>query len=235
LLNTFATVSAAREHRKEPNARRGKPTAPEKRPAPDEATLRGVRAMAIVSQMTGRVPAFIEQSHLEPDEAWQAYWLPIFRCFTMQCVSPSREIRQQSFSSLQRCLLSNDLASPEHKEWTNIFGQVVFPLVQQLLKPEVYQTDPFGMGEMRVQTAQLLCKIFLHYLVMLSEWDGMHDLWMEILDHMDRLMNSGQGGTLVSFASYMVNKCIADISSPGGGCIGISQEHTARHVQWRLP
>lgn len=198
LLNTFATVTAGREHRKEPNARRGKPAAPEKRPAPDEATLRGVRAMAIVSQMTSRVPAFIEQSHLEPDEAWQAYWLPIFRCFTVKCVSPSREIRQQSFTSLQRCLLSNDLASPEHKEWTNIFGQVVFPLVQQLLKPEVYQTDPFGMGEMRVQTAQLLCKIFLHYLVMLSEWDGMHDLWMEILDLMDRLVNSGQGDTLVS-------------------------------------
>jgi len=215
LLNTFATVSAPREQRKEPNARRVKPTVPEKRPAPDEATLRGVRAMAIVSQMTGRVPTFIEQSHLEPDEAWQAYWLPIFRCFTMQCVSPSREIRQQSFASLQRCLLSNDLASPEHKEWTNIFGQVLFPLVQQLLKPEVYQTDPFGMGEMRVQTAQLLCKIFLHYLVMLSEWDGMHDLWMEILDLMDRLMNSGQGDTLAEPVSESLKNILLVMSSGG--------------------
>jgi brefeldin A-resistance guanine nucleotide exchange factor 1 len=235
LLNTFATVSAVREQRKDPNARRGKPAAPEKRPAPDEATLRGVRAMAIVSQMTGRVPAFIEQSHLEPDEAWQAYWLPIFRCFIMQCVSPSREILQQSFASLQRCLLSNDLASPEHKEWTNIFGQVVFPLVQQLLKPEVYQTDPFGMGEMRVQTAQLLCKIFLHYLVMLSEWDGMHDLWMEILDLMDRLVKSGQGDTLVSQPVSLIRAHKTDISTLGGSGIRISQEYPARHVQWWLP
>jgi brefeldin A-resistance guanine nucleotide exchange factor 1 len=201
LLNTFATAGSAgavREHRREPAARRGRLAAPEKRPAPNEATLRGVRAMAIVSQMTDRVSAFIEQSHLEPNEAWQAYWLPIFRCFVMQSVSPSREIRQQAFTSLQRCLLSNDLASAEHKEWTNIFSQVLFPLVHQLLKPEVYQTDAVGMGEMRVQSAQLLCKIFLHHLVMLSEWDGMHDLWMQILDMMDRLMNSGQGDTLVS-------------------------------------
>lgn len=215
LLNTFATAGSAgivREQRRDPAARRGKPTAPEKRPAPNEATLRGVRAMAIVSQMTGRVPAFIEQSHLEPNEAWQAYWLPIFRCFITQCVSSSREIRQQAFASLQRCLLSNDLASPDHKEWTNIFSQVLFPLVQQLLKPEVYQTDPAGMGEMRVQTAQLLCKIFLHYLVMLSEWEGMHDLWMEILNIMDRLMNSGQGDTLVSSVTSTLHVPRADIT-----------------------
>ena len=53
------------------------------------------------------------------------------------------------------------------------------------------------MGETRVQAATLLCKIFLHYLVLLSEWDGMLDLWLKILDLMDRLMNSGQGDNLV--------------------------------------
>ena len=53
------------------------------------------------------------------------------------------------------------------------------------------------MGETRVQAATLLCRIFLHYLVMLSAWDGMLDLWLHILDIMDRLMNSGQGDNLV--------------------------------------
>lgn len=204
LLNTFATAGstgAAREARQEQPARRGRAqtAASQKKPAPTSATVkRGVRAVAIVHEMTNRVSAFIKQSHLETNEAWQAYWFPIFRCFIMQCTNPCREIRQQAFASLQRCLLSNDLASPDHKEWTNIFSEVLFPLIQQLLKPEVYQTDPKGMSETRVQAAQLLCKIFLHYLVLLSEWEGMHDLWMEILDIMDRLMNSGQGDTLVS-------------------------------------
>jgi len=54
------------------------------------------------------------------------------------------------------------------------------------------------MSETRVQAATLLCKIFLHYLVLLSEWDGMLELWLRILDLMDRLMNSGQGDSLVS-------------------------------------
>lgn len=54
------------------------------------------------------------------------------------------------------------------------------------------------MSETRVQAATLLCRIFLHYLVLLSEWDGMLQLWIRILDIMDRLMNSGQGDSLVS-------------------------------------
>lgn len=55
------------------------------------------------------------------------------------------------------------------------------------------------MSETRVQAATLVCKIFLHYLVLLSEWDGMLDLWLKILDILDRLMNSGQGDSLVSY------------------------------------
>jgi hypothetical protein len=57
------------------------------------------------------------------------------------------------------------------------------------------------MSETRVQAATLLCRIFLHYLVLLSKWDGMLDLWLKILDIMDRLMNSGQGDSLVCFPS----------------------------------
>jgi brefeldin A-resistance guanine nucleotide exchange factor 1 len=78
---------------------------------------------------------------------------------------------------------------------------VLFPLITQLLKPEIYQSDPVGMAETRVRASTLLCKVFLHYLVMLSDWDGMLDLWIKIITIMDRLMNSGQGDSLVSTAS----------------------------------
>ncbi|GAB7355078.1 hypothetical protein MBLNU459_g5665t1 [Dothideomycetes sp. NU459] len=218
LLNAFATAGSTgsiNEQTRTPPGRRGKPVPQDKKTAPNQAVLRGVRAMAIVHQLTSRVPSFIEQSHLETNEAWQAYWYPIFRCFIMQCVNPCREIRHQAFASLQRCLLSNDLASPDHKEWTNIFSGVLFPLINQLLKPEVYQTDPSGMSETRVQSAQLLCKIFLHYLVLLSEWEGMHGLWLEILDIMDRLMNSGQGDTLEEAVPESLKNVLLVMSSGG--------------------
>lgn len=128
--------------------------------------------------------------------AWLAYWSPIFEALRSQCLNPCREIRHQAISCLQNSLLSPELASPDHQEWTAIFSEVLFPLISRLLRPEIYQTDPIGMSDTRVQAANLLCKIFLHYLVLLSEWDGMLDLWLRILDIMDRLMNSGQGDNL---------------------------------------
>ena len=53
------------------------------------------------------------------------------------------------------------------------------------------------MSETRVAVAKLLCKIFLHYLVTLAEWDGMLETWYKILELMERLMGCGQGQGMV--------------------------------------
>lgn len=82
-------------------------------------------------------------------------------------------------------------------EWIKTFGEVLFLPINQLLKPEVYQTNPHGITEMRLQAFQLLCKPFLGYLTLLSEWEGMVNLWTHILGTMNRLMNSGQSSMLV--------------------------------------
>lgn len=166
--------------------------------------------------MTSRIPQLMKQSHLENNEgkksyftipvlsltdllsAWSAYWLPIFKALTKQCTNSCREVRHVAFNCLQRSLLSPELTSSDHEEWTAIFGEVLFPLILTLLKPEVFSSDRDGMSETRVQAASLLCKVFLQYLVLLSEWEGMLDLWLKIIDIMDRLMNSGQGDSLVS-------------------------------------
>lgn len=220
LLNAFATagsIGARQEQQREKDRRsqgRHEPTA-EKKPQKSEAVVHGTKAIALVSQVASRVPTLIKQSHLETDQAWRTYWSPVFNCLARQCVNPCREIRHQSFTCLQRCLLSADLASPDHTEWTNIFGEVLLPLINQLLKPEVYQTDPVGMSETRVQAAQMLCKIFLHYLVLLTEWDDVLDLWVKILAIMDRLMNSGQSDMLVEAVPESL-KNILHVMSSGG-------------------
>ncbi|KAI9731313.1 MAG: GDP/GTP exchange factor for ARF [Cirrosporium novae-zelandiae] len=198
LANDFATAGSigAVVEQKRDGASRRKSGQPTKQRQENEVVTRGVGAITIVYNLTGRIPSLIEHSHLETNEAWAAYWSPIFQALTSQCVNPCREIRQNAFSSLQRSLLSPQLTSADHKEWTAIFGEVLFPLIIQLLKPEVYQSDPIGMSDTRVQAAALLCKTFVHYLVLLSEWEGMLDLWLKILDIMDRLMNSGQTDSL---------------------------------------
>jgi brefeldin A-resistance guanine nucleotide exchange factor 1 len=206
----------------------------------------------MIHQLTSRIPELIRQSHLESNEgespsvfvsfntadpnsalAWSAYWSPIFGALTTQCTNPCREIRHQAFSSLQRSLLSDELKSENQESWTAIFDEVLFPLILRLLKPEVYSSDPIGMSETRVQAATLLCRIFLHYLPLLSKWDGMLDLWLKILDIMDRLMNSGQGDSLVSVSSMTSNRILLT-HILGGGRSREPEEYPSRHVYKRV-
>lgn len=135
--------------------------------------------------------------------AWAAYWSPIFQSLTMQCINPCRDIRHHAVSVLQRTLLSLEFAAEDQKEWTAIFDEVLFPLILRLLKPEIYHSDPVGMSETRVQAATLVCKIFLRCLDQLANWGGMLDLWLRILDILDRMMNSGQGDSLVRNTATM--------------------------------
>ncbi|RYP26929.1 hypothetical protein DL768_011490 [Monosporascus sp. mg162] len=71
------------------------------------------------------------------------------------------------------------------------------------------------MSETRVQAASLLCKVFLQYLVLLSKWDGMLDLWLKIIDIMDRLMNSGQGDSLEEAVPENLKNILLFMSSSG--------------------
>ncbi|KAF2459147.1 cytohesin-2 [Lineolata rhizophorae] len=250
LLNEFATAGSAgaadeqrRDREQHAAGRRGKrdsdrgvagPGAGAKgrKSETSDVVARGVKAVAIIYQLTARIPHFIEQSQLETNEAWTAYWSPIFRALTTQCLNPCREIRFQAMNWLQRTLLSAELASPEHKEWTAIFGEVLFPLIGQLLKPDVYRTDPVGMGETRVQAATLLCKIFLHYLVALSEWEGLLDLWVRILGIMDRLMNSGQGDNLEEAVPESLKNILLVMSSGGQLVPPAADTDDARRALW---
>ncbi|KAF2855790.1 Sec7-domain-containing protein [Plenodomus tracheiphilus IPT5] len=232
LLNEFATaaqVGAREEQLHDQAAKRGKgPKA--KKPESNEIVVRGSKAMSIVFQLSSRVPHFIEQSHLETTEAWTAYWSPILKTLAHQCLNPCREIRQQAFSAMQRTLLSNSLASPDHAEWTAIFSEVLVPLITQLLKPEVYQSDPLGMSETRVRAATLLSKVFLHYLVLLSGTNELLDLWLKIITIMDRLMNSGQGDNLEEAVSENLKNMLLVLSN--GGYLAPPDENPQKEELW---
>ncbi|KAL8818108.1 MAG: hypothetical protein Q9223_003184 [Gallowayella weberi] len=217
LLNSFANAggaAAASQQQREFNGRR--PQSREETPAKDSDEIhRGREAVSLVYQLTNRVPTLIEQSHLERNEAWITYWSPIFSCLRMQCESPDRAIRRRAFSCLQGALQSAELASSDHQEWTAIFAEVLFPLIERLLKPEVYQADPAGMSETRVAVAKLLCKMFLHYLVTLAEWDGMLETWYRILDLVERLMGSGQGHAMEEEISESLKNILYFMKSDG--------------------
>ena len=210
LLDNFATagsVGAATEQQEskrqqtlQQRDRRGQrsPEAVPTQPSAQhrETVLRGYKAVVLISQLVQRVPDLIRQSHLDREKAWMTYWSLIFQKLQTQCLNPCRKIRRQACSSLQNALLSPNLSPSADEEWALIFRTILFGLISRLLKPEVYQTDPTGMNETRLQAANILCRTFLHHLPLLSQREDMLELWLRILDIMDRLMNSGQGDNL---------------------------------------
>ncbi|KAG6854955.1 hypothetical protein C0991_009778 [Blastosporella zonata] len=76
-----------------------------------------------------------------------------------------------------------------HTHVEEIFNRVVFPLLDDLLKPEVFHRDPQGMPETRLRASALLCKAFMHLDVREGQTKDFRILWIQILDLLDRLMN----------------------------------------------
>ena len=132
--------------------------------------------------------------------AWEAAWIPLLSAYAQLCLNPARELRQNAISSLQRTLLAPEILQNTDVDLTIIFERVFFPLLEELLKPQVFRRDPDGMGETRLRASALLCKIFLQYLTQLSQRQGMHTmtaLWLKILGYQDRLMHSGRRDQMV--------------------------------------
>lgn len=121
-----------------------------------------------------------------------------------QSTSAAREIRHTAISHLQRILLGPSLLLDENDESQveDIFNRVVFPLLDELLKPQTYQRDPLGVPETRLRACALLCKVFMHLEVREQVKTDFRVLWIQILDLLDRLMNIDRGDQLVGFAVY---------------------------------
>ena len=105
-----------------------------------------------------------------------------------------------ALASLQRTLVAYEVLSNAEVDLIMVFERLIFPMLDELLKPQVFRRDSEGMGETRLRASALLCKIFLHYLVQLSErqgMEGMTELWMKILGYLDRFMHSGRRDQMV--------------------------------------
>ena len=117
-----------------------------------------------------------------------------------QSINSSREIRQAAITHLQRVLLGQFilLEDADQAQIEEAFNRVVFPLVDELLKPEIFSRDPAGMPETRLRAASLLCKTFMQLEV--KEGESQADIrviWIQVLDLLDRLMNIDRQDQLV--------------------------------------
>ena len=121
-----------------------------------------------------------------------------------QSANAAREVRHAAITHLQRILLGPRVVAGENEQSQveDVFNRVIFPLIDELLKPQVLQRDPHGMPETRLRASALLCKTFMH--LELRESQAKHDfrlLWIQILDLLDRLMNVDKNDQLVCLES----------------------------------
>lgn len=129
---------------------------------------------------------------------WYEFWLPILSGLGQQCYHPCKDVRQHAMTYFQRSLLSPELdRSMTVDVIQECFQHVIFPLVDELLKPEIVSLDAHGMDETRMRAIALMGKIFLHHLTTLLTSKDMPILWVAILDRITRYLNSDSSDFLV--------------------------------------
>ena len=103
------------------------------------------------------------------------------------CIRDSRRsVRQTAIAYLQRALLAHTLHSLTEHDWEACFLEVFFPMLSRLMEEEEGKPD---VEEARMRACNLLCKVFLQRLPNLSRLSTFVDLWVGILDTMDKYMH----------------------------------------------
>ena len=125
--------------------------------------------------------------------------MPLLASSSRQSTNACREVRHLALINLQRLLLGQHIATSAGDEQVEvIFNRIVFSLLDELLRPQVFQRDPKGMPETRLRASALLCKVFMHYEVNdAAKQKDIRVLWIQILDLLDRLMNIDKRDQLV--------------------------------------
>ncbi|KAG9049245.1 GDP/GTP exchange factor for ARF [Tulasnella sp. UAMH 9824] len=191
LLETFASAAGQAVEGKRSEARRQMATPLNLEPAIE----RGTKAIDTIADLKKYIPSFIERSTLSESEAWSHFWMLPLGVLSRQSSSACKEVRHASLGHLQRIFLSTQISAGVQAgfEFRILFDRVLFPILEEVLKPQVYVKDPPGMGEARLRVSALACKSFLHFSVRSTEGAGdTLELWLSLLKMMDRVMHSGK-------------------------------------------
>ncbi|SPC60877.1 related to golgi-specific brefeldin a-resistance guanine nucleotide exchange factor 1 [Ustilago sp. UG-2017b] len=175
---------------------------------------RGVESVGLLEALKTEVPRLISaeasggSDSAKNDEVWSKYWLALLTGLARQWINAYVPVRSAAVTLLQRVLFSAELVSEPPSRTSLIrvvFSATLFPLIEDLLKPQVYQIDPpsaanknGGMLEIRIRASALICKTFLHLMPHFApsaeeKQDEFQKLWLDVLDFMDRMINSTGG------------------------------------------
>ncbi|KAJ3153537.1 GDP/GTP exchange factor for ARF [Geranomyces variabilis] len=215
--------------------------------APNSPTLRShanqaaidqaLRALEMLFCLHYKIPDMVQEAGMKMNRAFYEFWLPVLSGLSQQAYHPSREVRQLALTHLQRALLSPQLetgcgpVSPQI--WADCFENVLFPMLEELVRPEMTRLDPAAMDETRMRAAALLCKVFLQYFGRVAELPELGALWGRILEFMRRYMTAG-GPEYLREAVIESLKNMLLVMSTQGIFQPPSQEHGRHYVEPNL-
>ncbi|KIO27117.1 hypothetical protein M407DRAFT_73603 [Tulasnella calospora MUT 4182] len=191
LLETFASAAGQAVEGKRSDPRRQVATPLNLEPAIE----RGTKAIDTVADLKKYIPSFIERSTLSEPAAWSHFWMLPLGVLSRHSSSACKEVRHASLGHLQRIFLGTQFSAGVQAgfDFRVLFDQVLFPILEELLKPQVYVKDPQGMGEARLRVSALACKSFLHFSVRSADGAGdTLELWLSLLKIMGRVMQGGK-------------------------------------------
>ncbi|KAI0781091.1 Sec7-domain-containing protein [Trametes elegans] len=152
---------------------------------------RGRKAIDLIADLKRYWSRFAESSGLQKSQVWRQFALPLLSSLGRQASNTSREIRHAAMVHLQRILLGPHLPVDEDNQGQieDIFNRVIFPLLDELLKPQTLLRDPMGLPETRLRASALLCKAFMQFEAREGQTADIRVLWIQVLDLLDRLMH----------------------------------------------
>ncbi|KAI6151004.1 hypothetical protein BKA82DRAFT_4328972 [Pisolithus tinctorius] len=214
ILDDFATAAGASIRAQLQKSRRAL-----LQPASESPTVeRGRKAIDLLADLKRFIAPLSAAGNLPPANAWRQYCLPLLSSLGKQSTNPSRLVRNVAIVQLQRLLLGSQLVYDEtdHGYVEEIFNSIIFPLVDDLLKPHVYHLDPSGISETRLRASTLLCKAFMHFEVRDRHRKvDVRVIWIEILDLLDSLISVEKSEQLYEAVSESLKNAVLVMNAAG--------------------
>lgn len=124
---------------------------------------------------------------------WSQGWCPLLQGIARISTDHRRQVRTSAVTCLQRALLMHDLQTLTGPEWAGCFRQVLFPLMSFLLNENASNngTEPGLIEESRTRISTIMSKVFLHHLTPLMTLPGFNELWLEVIQYLEKFMKLG--------------------------------------------
>ncbi|THH32990.1 hypothetical protein EUX98_g1179 [Antrodiella citrinella] len=174
---------------------------------------RGLKAIDMLSDLK----RFWSNPTFEGRPTWKIYALPLLSSLARQSSNTSREIRHSAILHLQRTVLGPHLKldAQDQGQVDELFNRVIFPLLDELLKPQVLMRDPMGIPETRLRASALLCKAFMQFEARDEQMADIRVLWIQVLDLLDRLMHVDRRDQLYEAVPESLKNVILVMSATG--------------------